>query len=118
MRGSEPAFWRMRLQALAATPGFLVECGHWTLGAHPRDLMATSADALPQQGSFAPKVSAGWALALLVFINLFNYIDRQVLAAVEPEIRKELLTDAQGIETDDAKYWTGWLATAFLLSYM
>ena len=28
------------------------------------------------------------AFALLLAINLFNYIDRQVLAAVEPEIAK------------------------------
>src|SRR5580765_3882024 len=28
------------------------------------------------------------ALMLLLFINLFNYIDRQVLAAVVPEIRQ------------------------------
>ncbi len=33
------------------------------------------------------KAGAGAALALLLAINLFNYIDRQVLAAVEPEIR-------------------------------
>jgi MFS family permease len=58
------------------------------------------------------------ALTLLVLINLFNYVDRQVLAAVEPEIRKYLFTDASGAESEDAKYWTGWLATAFLLSYM
>ena len=55
------------------------------------------------------------ALTLLVLINLFNYIDRQVLAAVEPEIRKELLSE----ETPDvAKFRMGLLATAFLFSYM
>jgi MFS family permease len=80
--------------------------------------MSMSADASPRPGSAVPKVSATLALTLLVLINLFNYIDRQVLAAVEPEIRKELLSDASGVETEDAKYWTGWLATAFLLSYM
>jgi MFS family permease len=66
------------------------------------------------------------ALTLLVLINLFNYIDRQVLAAVEPDIRKELLPDLSGVQTadgtveesEDAKFWMGWLATAFLLSYM
>ena len=35
----------------------------------------------------AVKPGAKTALALLLAINLFNYIDRQVLAAVEPEIR-------------------------------
>ena len=49
------------------------------------------------------------ALALLLGINLFNYIDRQVLAAVEPLIR-----DHFGVS--QAKM--GWLATAFLVSYM
>jgi MFS family permease len=53
------------------------------------------------------------ALILLLAINLFNYIDRQVLAAVEPEIRKELLA---GVADDKAKM--GLLSTAFLLSYM
>jgi MFS family permease len=53
------------------------------------------------------------ALVLLLCINLFNYIDRQVLAAVVPEIQKQYLAgDAQA----DAK--TGWLAMAFMLSYM
>lgn len=33
------------------------------------------------------------ALLLLVLINLFNFIDRQVLAAVEPEVRAEFFTD-------------------------
>ena len=71
-----------------------------------------------QLRSSPPAASATVALLLLVLINLFNYIDRQVLAAVEPEIRRELLSDASGSEIDDAKYWTGWFATAFLVSYM
>ena len=53
------------------------------------------------------------ALALLLCINLFNYIDRQVLAAVVPEIQKQYLS---GVADADAK--TGWLAMAFMLSYM
>src|SRR5438105_2540554 len=55
------------------------------------------------------------ALILLLAINLFNYIDRQVLAAVEPEIRREILT---GVDDDQAKFRMGLLSTAFLLSYM
>lgn len=51
------------------------------------------------------------ALGLLVCVNLFNYIDRQVLSAVEPEIRRHL-----GLEND--KFWMGLLSTAFLVSYM
>lgn len=90
--------------------------------------MSSSAGVLPSSGPMSPKVSATLALSLLVLINLFNYIDRQVLAAVEPDIRKELLPDASGTqklqadgtseESDDAKFWMGWLATAFLLSYI
>jgi len=60
-------------------------------------------------------VNANAALLLLLAINLFNYIDRQVLAAVEPEIRKELL---QGVPEDEARFQMGLLSTAFLVSYM
>jgi MFS family permease len=55
------------------------------------------------------------ALTLLVLINLFNYIDRQVLAAVEPEIRTDFLSD---FSEDNAKFWMGVLPFAFLISYM
>jgi MFS transporter, Spinster family, sphingosine-1-phosphate transporter len=52
---------------------------------------------------------AGKALALLLTINLFNYIDRQVLAAVEPPLSAEFkLTEAGA----------GLLASAFLYAYM
>src|SRR5688500_3993453 len=57
----------------------------------------------------APLPGARPALILLLAINLFNYVDRQVLAAVEPLIREHFgATQAQ----------MGWLATAFLVSYM
>jgi len=68
----------------------------------------TSAAVRPASNS-----SAKWALALLLAINLFNYIDRQVLAAVEPQIRETLLAG-----DPNAKAKTGLLATAFLFSYM
>lgn len=55
------------------------------------------------------------ALALLLGINLFNYIDRYILAAVEPEIRRAFFTDPHSAAAMAA---TGSLATAFLLSYM
>src|SRR5437660_8103155 len=54
------------------------------------------------------------ALALLLAINLFNYIDRQVLAAVEPQIRATFFS----IGDRNAMAFTGWLGTAFLLTYM
>jgi MFS family permease len=49
------------------------------------------------------------ALILLVLINLMNYVDRQILSAVEEAIGKEYGVTATA---------TGWLATAFLLAYM
>ncbi len=49
------------------------------------------------------------ALGLLLAINLINYIDRYILAAVEDQIQHDFRsTEAQ----------TGLLATAFLVSYM
>src|ERR1700722_1724228 len=57
---------------------------------------------------------AASALALLLAINLFNYIDRYILAAIEP-----LISDHFFAATDDAAMAkTGALATAFLVSYM
>lgn len=64
------------------------------------------------------------ALLLLLAINLFNYIDRQVLAAVEPDIRAHFLSkDSPGAEfwldiKNEPKFWTGVLSMAFLVSYM
>ena len=57
---------------------------------------------------------AWWSLVLLLGINLFNYIDRYILAAVEPEIRHSFF----GGHDPQAMAKTGSLATAFLLSYM
>ena len=54
------------------------------------------------------------ALALLLGINLFNYIDRFVLAAVEPNIRATFFAPGD----PDAMWRTGLLAPAFLLTYM
>lgn len=61
---------------------------------------------------FSPRPAQ--TLALLIAINLFNYIDRQVLAAVEPEIRSTFFSP----DDPDAKFKTGALATAFLVTYM
>lgn len=54
------------------------------------------------------------ALILLLLINMFNYIDRYVLVAVEPDIRKHFFP----ADDPDARAKTGLLATAFLISYM
>ena len=54
------------------------------------------------------------AMGLLLAINLFNYIDRQVLAAVEPWIRATFFS-----ATDvNAMAITGTLGSAFLITYM
>jgi len=65
-------------------------------------------------GTAERKTNARFALGLLLAINLFNYLDRYILAAVEPLIAAHFF--AAGDENAMAK--TGSLATAFLLSYM
>jgi MFS family permease len=54
------------------------------------------------------------ALTLLVGINLFNYIDRFVLAAIEPDIRAAFFVPGD----PNAMAMTGLLAPAFLVTYM
>jgi MFS family permease len=75
-----------------------------------------------EQGSFksiqlngkTPTRGAGAALLLLLLINLFNYIDRYVLAALVPAISADLL-----VPNDfNAGARMGFLAPAFLISYM
>jgi MFS transporter, Spinster family, sphingosine-1-phosphate transporter len=79
----------------------------------------TQAD-LSAKPASAPEVldarlpGARTALALLLAINLFNYIDRQVLAAVVPRIEEFLFPDRTG----NPGFWMGLLSTAFLLSFM
>jgi MFS family permease len=60
------------------------------------------------------KSGARAALGLLVAINLFNYIDRFVLAAVEPNIRATFFAAGD----PNAMLRTGTLAPAFLFTYM
>ncbi|HEX7515869.1 MAG TPA: MFS transporter [Chthoniobacterales bacterium] len=54
------------------------------------------------------------ALALLLGINLFNYIDRFILSAVEPNIRAAFFAPGD----PNAMAITGSLAPAFLVTYM
>jgi len=61
-----------------------------------------------------PNPGARTALALLLGINLFNYIDRFVLAAVEPNIRAAFFAPGDS----NAMAMTGLLAPAFLFTYM
>ena len=72
--------------------------------------------ASPSTGPATVAPRAGLALALLLSINLFNYIDRQVLSAVLPKLE----LDATLFRPDDPrlKFKLGLLTTAFLVSYM
>ena len=67
-----------------------------------------------QAAGIKPLSGARSALFLLLAINLFNYIDRQVLAALEPDIR------ATFFAADDvnAMTKTGLLGDAFFVTYM
>ncbi|MEY2537426.1 MAG: transporter, Spinster family, sphingosine-phosphate transporter [Verrucomicrobiota bacterium] len=70
---------------------------------------------MPRTGS--PSVShtaARSALVLLLAINLFNYIDRQILAALEPDIRATFFAPGDV----NAMTKTGLLGAAFLVAYM
>ena len=62
----------------------------------------------------SPRTGARAALALLLGINLFNYIDRYILAAVEPSIRATFFAPGD----PNAMAITGTLSTAFVVSYM
>src|SRR5262249_18420930 len=78
-------------------------------------------DAGPQM----PLPGARVALILLLTINLFNYIDRQVLAAVETDIEETYFPPSEyprnqaGEPIDETvEAQVGSLNTAFMVSYM
>jgi MFS transporter, Spinster family, sphingosine-1-phosphate transporter len=54
------------------------------------------------------------AVALLLSINIFNYVDRQILAAVEPSIRATFFLPGD----KNALAISGVLGSAFLVTYM
>ena len=66
------------------------------------------------------------ALILLLLINLFNYLDRQVLAAVETDIEATFFPDSEYPRDPDTKRrldgtiegTIGSLNTAFMVTYM
>src|SRR5437764_314662 len=66
----------------------------------------------PGLGPSAPLPGARLALTLLILINLFNYLDRYVLASVLPKL--EIDPAFEGV----TKNQLGWLTTAFMVSYM
>src|SRR5437667_6050300 len=61
-----------------------------------------------------PLSGASAALFLLLAINLFNYIDRQILAALEPDIRASFFAASDV----NAMTKTGLLGDAFFVTYM
>ena len=61
-----------------------------------------------------PLSGARGALFLLLAINLFNYIDRQILAALEPDIRETFFAASDV----NAMTKTGLLGDAFFVTYM
>jgi MFS family permease len=65
----------------------------------------------------APLPGARTALILLLSINLFNYIDRYMLAAMEPHISEEFFPKGSPREAN-AGFWMGLLATAFMVFYL
>jgi MFS transporter, Spinster family, sphingosine-1-phosphate transporter len=67
-----------------------------------------------QSSGQKPMSGARSALFLLLAINLFNYIDRQVLAALEPDIRGTFFAPGDV----NAMTKTGLLADAFFITYM
>ena len=67
-----------------------------------------------QSVSKALPTGARSALFLLLAINLFNYIDRQILAALEPDIRATFFA----VGDVNAMTKTGFLGDAFFVTYM
>jgi len=70
---------------------------------------------LAVEGGMKKSISgANGALLLLLGINLFNYIDRQILAALEPDIRASFFATGDV----NAMTKTGLLGDAFFVTYM
>jgi MFS family permease len=76
----------------------------------------TTLTAPPPPAKSGALPGARLALTLLLLINLFNYIDRFVLAAVVPKIKQEPGFFQEGDPWVEAKL--GALSTAFMVTYM
>jgi MFS family permease len=74
-------------------------------------MIPNTSDTSPASSS-TPFPGARSALGLLLLINLFNYIDRQVLAAVVPEIRQAFFGSPDAV-TGAVGEFLGWFQTAF-----
>jgi MFS transporter, Spinster family, sphingosine-1-phosphate transporter len=60
------------------------------------------------------RTGARISLGLLLGLNLFNFIDRYVLASVEPSVRATFFSP----NDPNAMWWSGTLSTGFVVSYM
>jgi MFS family permease len=80
------------------------------------DIKPVSSDG-PREHGIVP--GAWLALTLLIGINIFNFVDRQVLAAVEPEVQRDFFpNNAENKPLDKgANFKMGVLAFAFLATY-
>jgi len=56
---------------------------------------------------------ARWGLFVLTFVNLFNYLDRFVVASLVESLKRPI---PEGLNLSDSQL--GWLATGFILVYM
>jgi MFS family permease len=94
----------------------LVEFAFDPSDGHYSPAMSKAIEPLTQQprGVGSPASGARLSLALLLAINMFNYIDRYVLAAAEPAIQKQFFKP----NDPNAEALMGGLATAFIVSYM
>lgn len=95
-----------------------------TSSSSPSDAVSTDAprDSVPAGSD--QRRQARLTLALLLAINLVNYVDRYVLAAVLPLIKRDLFPPETAennfwLRIDPSvDFWLGLLSTAFLVSYM
>ena len=71
---------------------------------------------IPGTGLVTRAPGAHAALALLLTINLFNYIDRQVLSAVLPRLQLDGQIFPPGDPNSQTK--AGVLTSAFMIAYM
>ena len=66
----------------------------------------------------ARAIRPAWALAALTGINLFNYLDRQVLPAVLTPIKEELHLSDSGLGTLQVAFMLGYFLTAPFFGYL
>lgn len=90
----------------------------------PSEVVSPDAGSTRAPADAGSQQQARLTLALLLAINLVNYVDRYVLAAVLPLIKKDLFPPETAEQNfwlridPSVDFWLGLLSTAFLVSYM